>query len=719
MNTIILQTHLFTVKYLRNELAKVDPKEQVTIKFVQEAHCFVQDETEGTPLIYETIYNLCYEQNRSPSTITYITGNVFEAEAHDEYVRIYNVTDCITAIYEHFWIHTVRNIHQDLYYINTCRKNILRPKYYTFLNKVERPNKNYILNQFAESGLIDEDKGIHTAHWQLGPIHNLLDENYNIHRTLLKKLPLTLGEHDPNRTHVPDLNSQYIKAHEDTYFDVVVETLAGYPLSNSTSQPVPTWWKEMFFSEKTWRCLFYGRPFLLFGHQGALAKLKEWGFKTFDQFWDESYDDMLSLKDRAITITAITKKIISEYSLQQMHDLYYSQPMQEILQHNRDRILELTHTEKELFISQDIARSIAVEIDNPDAPLIVLQKDHLNTPNYLGTAMLEYYNKIMRTQKVIIDFSFESVSVLTIDESAGLNRDTLIYDYIEESATFAGIPLYFIHYISGNQFELENYNNYTLEMGKKRPFINVHGRHTQIPATYYCEDLSYTSNNRDTHKPKYALTMHRRPAMHRIELLDQMYSMNVIDDTKLISKFNWDWDKHVSINPNASIGLKGMLPKNTPEDDQICYSEDYPQYYKQMFADTYYSIESETQADLYLESAGAILKELYPWWQRMYFTEKIWRNMYWKRPFLLIGDRHMLKELHRLGFRTWHNILWDESYDDEPDWRKRITLMLEQHKYIVDNFSLEELHRKIWSKEVQDILEHNRYRFIELAKRHK
>ena len=30
---------------------------------------------------------------------------------------------------------------------------------------------------------------------------------------------------------------------------------------------------------------------MLLAHPGTLAKLKSWGFETFDTLWDESYDD--------------------------------------------------------------------------------------------------------------------------------------------------------------------------------------------------------------------------------------------------------------------------------------------------------------------------------------------------------------------------------------------------------------------------------------------
>lgn len=45
-----------------------------------------------------------------------------------------------------------------------------------------------------------------------------------------------------------------------------------------------------FVSEKTAKCLQTGLPFILLGESNSLYSLKSYGIKTFDKFWDESYD---------------------------------------------------------------------------------------------------------------------------------------------------------------------------------------------------------------------------------------------------------------------------------------------------------------------------------------------------------------------------------------------------------------------------------------------
>ena len=47
-------------------------------------------------------------------------------------------------------------------------------------------------------------------------------------------------------------------------------------------------------------------------------------------------------------------------------------------------------------------------------------------------------------------------------------------------------------------------------------------------------------------------------------------------------------------------------------------------------------------------------------------TEKIWRNVGYRKPFIVVGQRHLLKKFHELGYKSFEQII-DETYDLEPD----------------------------------------------------
>jgi hypothetical protein len=46
-----------------------------------------------------------------------------------------------------------------------------------------------------------------------------------------------------------------------------------------------------FATEKTWRPIVARRPFITMGGRNHLANLRRLGFRTFNEFWDEGYDE--------------------------------------------------------------------------------------------------------------------------------------------------------------------------------------------------------------------------------------------------------------------------------------------------------------------------------------------------------------------------------------------------------------------------------------------
>jgi len=86
-------------------------------------------------------------------------------------------------------------------------------------------------------------------------------------------------------------------------------------------------------TEKIDKCFSAGQPFVLVTGSGYLKKLKELGFKTFDKWWDESYDDEYDYYKRIEKIKNTISKI-ANYSLIECEKLY--QEMIPILRHNQD-----------------------------------------------------------------------------------------------------------------------------------------------------------------------------------------------------------------------------------------------------------------------------------------------------------------------------------------------------------------------------------------------
>ncbi len=99
------------------------------------------------------------------------------------------------------------------------------------------------------------------------------------------------------------------------------------------------------FSEKILNAVRAYRPFVLFAPPKTLEYFKQFGFKTFGDFWDESYDDELDHEIRLIKLFKVID-YIDKLSIQECRDLL--EQMQPILEHNAKIVLELATT-GELF----------------------------------------------------------------------------------------------------------------------------------------------------------------------------------------------------------------------------------------------------------------------------------------------------------------------------------------------------------------------------------
>jgi hypothetical protein len=64
-----------------------------------------------------------------------------------------------------------------------------------------------------------------------------------------------------------------------------------------------------FLTEKTFKCLKHGHPFVLFAPAGSLQALRRMGYKTFDSVIDTSYDHIEDNTDRYLAVVDVIRKL--------------------------------------------------------------------------------------------------------------------------------------------------------------------------------------------------------------------------------------------------------------------------------------------------------------------------------------------------------------------------------------------------------------------------
>jgi hypothetical protein len=89
--------------------------------------------------------------------------------------------------------------------------------------------------------------------------------------------------------------------------------------------------RRTHITEKTFKAIALEMPFVLVAPSGSLAYLREYGFKTFDSVFDESYDLETNDLRRIEQVTALLKSL-DQMSVKQRHEIH--QACLPIVQHN-------------------------------------------------------------------------------------------------------------------------------------------------------------------------------------------------------------------------------------------------------------------------------------------------------------------------------------------------------------------------------------------------
>ena len=92
---------------------------------------------------------------------------------------------------------------------------------------------------------------------------------------------------------------------------------------------------KLHLTEKVFKPIVAGQPFLLLAGRGNLEYLREYGFKTFGDYWDESYD---SIADPGARVGAVVKVLQELSNLTHTQQQNMRRDMQHIVDHNFDQL---------------------------------------------------------------------------------------------------------------------------------------------------------------------------------------------------------------------------------------------------------------------------------------------------------------------------------------------------------------------------------------------
>jgi hypothetical protein len=172
-----------------------------------------------------------------------------------------------------------------------------KPFKFLFLNGRDRSHRKYLLENFASTGLLSQ------AIWtcldtKMGNI-KLLDPKYE-YADYRNNSVTTADRFVKNQLFANTWGEIYLNAEPyiDTYFSLVTETVFNYPYS--------------FRTEKIWKPIAMGHPWIAVANQGYYRDMHNLGFKTFGHVIDESFDTIEDNQKRLQRIATVVTDLCTQ-----------------------------------------------------------------------------------------------------------------------------------------------------------------------------------------------------------------------------------------------------------------------------------------------------------------------------------------------------------------------------------------------------------------------
>ena len=150
---------------------------------------------------------------------------------------------------------------------------------FLYLNKMQRPHREALFDSMQKANLLDNSL---VSYWERN-LH--LDSDY--------ELPWLNGKLYPRYGRDRDI---FEKPYNESVFNLVSET-------SDT---------ETFFTEKIWKPIVAGQPFIVHGAKHYLKNLRDMGFMTFGDHLDETYDNENSNQERISQIVKQCNELIKK-----------------------------------------------------------------------------------------------------------------------------------------------------------------------------------------------------------------------------------------------------------------------------------------------------------------------------------------------------------------------------------------------------------------------
>lgn len=312
------------------------------------------------------------------------------------------------------------------------------------------------------------------------------------------------------------------------------------------------------------------------------------------------------------------------------------------------------------------------------------------------------YNPVYKTSAFemipieIIEDVRKDKALLLFDQGQEGSQERWLYDWFHDNIKRTRIPPHNVVYCTGDLTSSEHYDRYCLENNIKERMnvlsdvlvqcydLCLHARN-QVRLPSWNDHLVHKSSNES--RIKLYNCLNRRVYSGREWMFLRLAEEGLLDDG-LISMDGFETPdrlgRGIIFPPNGLDNLTASLPMRIDMDgfDHNPCIDLNPSIY----LDSWFTIITETTAT---DNEDSVM-----------ITEKTFKPILSCHPFIVWGNRTLLRHLRELGFKTFDGML-DESYDSKHDFY-RLEQIIESIK------SIRNIRDRLeWFKRCEDVVCHN------------
>lgn len=278
---------------------------------------------ESKTKFFKDLYSILKNRNLKIFVVSSYTDSSSIIDIYNplsEYVSIFKWKTSLLHLtrfaYESVYNDSIYNIKFDESDIN---------KLFLNLNRNPKPDRVYMVDSLFKNNLFD----IGDVSWNILSEHS--DYNFKHWNETIKKIDLNEVVTSGGVVHDFHLFSDKYLLSSKCFINIVSETIVGGSVET-----------DVFISEKTWKPLLLGHPFLCVAPAYFFKYLKSFGFKLYDEIFDYSFDNEMDVYARIdMIIDNLIKLKNKDYN-----KLYLK--IKDKVEYNRN--LSISFTEKDPFM---------------------------------------------------------------------------------------------------------------------------------------------------------------------------------------------------------------------------------------------------------------------------------------------------------------------------------------------------------------------------------